>query len=231
MKSAYSFRDVECVGYVNINRIQQCKKRLHSIETLFGDRRAEVLVLLQDAAPAQKFGRLRKRGIWQFPQDVFRHDEKVWTNRRLVQLFEDAGFKNVRIDGSTARNCGLFGANAVWLLKGSGRSMSGRLPNLKRVIKASEPVFEETVDGLPNLKLIICFGRIAHFGVQQWTELKGDWVKDRKSGVVRTVNYRGRTIGVASTWHPAARVRWKKGKSDKNTIFRPKWRRYLDQTR
>ena len=65
------------------------------------------------------------------------------------------------------RNCGLYYANAIWLLKES-EGMSGAITNKEMAYKINQEVFAETLKNLKKLKLIVTLGEhsfnfIKHF--------------------------------------------------------------------
>ena len=48
MKTAKNFAHLKVNGYKNVNEIKLINNRLHSIQTLFGDLNAKILILLHN---------------------------------------------------------------------------------------------------------------------------------------------------------------------------------------
>ena len=121
------------------------------------------MVLLQDFANVGIVKERKLRG----EQNPFHHSVTNRANINLVRLF--APYFNVNINGGvTARTCGLYYANAVWLLKEDpkGDGKSAPLPQLSEVLTICDPVFRATLQNLRNLELIIAFGRVAFKALQ-----------------------------------------------------------------
>ena len=154
MKSAFDFSHIELSGYVNINSLideldpsNPIRDRLHMCETLFGDKSATVLILAQDGANEARM----RSSIGREGAAGYKHGPNVKTNTNLLQCLESF---SLSVDPD---KCGLFYANAIWLLKKTER-MSGAINRPHAVYDACAPVFWETVRGLEKLKLILCLG-------------------------------------------------------------------------
>lgn len=196
-KFAKDFAHLRLAGYRNINERTRPEHQLHGCETLFGDFSARVMVLLQDFANVPIVQERVQRG----EPNPFHHSLTAQTNVNLIRLF--APYFTANINGDTARTCGLYYANAVWLLKedpkGDGKSAS--LPRLRQVLGICEPVFRATLQNLPNLELIIAFGSVAFRAIRMYFNIDADWL-----GTV--VNRKVLPVGkylVAATTHSTAR--------------------------
>ena len=150
-KFGIDFEQLKLEGYRNINELYKQDSQLHACETLFGDWNAEVMVLAQDAA---NFNTLKKL-IDADSKNPFRHSPTNNTNKNLYNiLFSLNRFDIGEFCKPNNRNCGLYYANAIWLLKESD-SMSGAITNQKDAYKVNKCIFEATLNNLPNLKLIL----------------------------------------------------------------------------
>ena len=197
----FDFRQTNAVGYRNINEIYEQHDQLHCCETLFGDYEASVLVLLQDAA---NFDRLNKLYI-KTGQNPFRHDPKVETNKNLFRFLKPYFRLGKSVADPNNRSCGVFYANAVWLLKDAA-DMQGDL----RGDDGDLEIFLATLDSLPNLKLIIACGLVPYNLVcSAQNQLLPKW-SDFRGGQVTKVAIRNRDFILGSTFHPGRRgVNWR----------------------
>jgi hypothetical protein len=186
--------------YLNPNKLQDMSDRLHVCETLFGDFDARVLVLLQDAADVDSL--LVSRDLSP-SRPVLSHSEKALTNKRLVSWFKD--FFPVSIDGSNAQHCGIYYANAVWLLKLNG-GMSGPLPQKSKVLETCGPVLSATLQNLERLELILAFGRHSYSALCRLFPLTRSWEEALISTEPEEVIHLGRKLEVLGLNHPAARI-------------------------
>jgi hypothetical protein len=191
------FSEITSPGYKNVNELAVVRNRLHSSQTLFGDLNAEILILLQDSANWETFAEFKNK-----EQDFFRHDSSRLTNKKLTNLF-NRKFA-VDIDGENAENCGLFCANIVWLLKQG--NMSARLEKRRNVVEACRPIFDETIQSLGNLKLIIAFGKDTFKSISELVGLKPQrWPSAISNRSFFEIKYKGRSFGLCTAPHPAAR--------------------------
>jgi len=197
-KLAKDFAHLRLAGYRNINELTRVEHQLHGCETLFGDFSARVMVLLQDFANVPIVQARTEQG----ERNPFHHSVEAQTNVNLVRLFTPYFDVNIH-GGECARTCGLYYANAVWLLKedpkGLGKSAS--LPRLRQVLQECEPVFRATLQNLPDLELIIAFGSVAFQALQMYLNIHGDWLGMVTSRRVLSV---GRYL-VGATTHSTAR--------------------------
>jgi hypothetical protein len=205
LKVAANFADISCEGYKNVNDLGVVHNRLHSSQTLFGDPNAEILVLLQDSANWETFEECLKQD-----KDFFRHHPNRITNKRLAELFS----RKFDVDafGSNAATCGLFCANIVWLLKQG--NMSASLRGRRHVVKACQPVFDETIKSLPNLKLIVAFGKDTFSSACELLGLQLEsWRDAVKNRTIFEVFYKNQRFGLCTVPHPAARGRYRENLS------------------
>lgn len=199
LKAAAYFSEISCDGYKNVNDLAVVRNRLHSSQTLFGDTNAEILVLLQDSANWETFQECLIKD-----SDFFRHHPKRITNKRLVELF---GRKyDVDVYGKNATNCGLFCANIVWLLKQG--NMSSSLKGRRQVVEACRPVFDETIQSLPNLRLVVAFGKDTFSSACELLGVRAaNWSDAVTNRTVTEVIYKDQRFGLCTVPHPAARGR------------------------
>lgn len=197
MKSAYDFRKLHLKGYVNVNDILPIRHQLHACETLYGDLTAQVVILGQDAANAERMRQtIRAEGI-----RGYRHGESVRTNTNLAYALQD--FVRLGSDGThDAKSCNIFYANAVWLLKDTP-NMSGALSSLRDALNVSRPVFDATLDGLPNARIIITLGSVAYQFLQSLNkDLYRSWPEAKEESAVQ-FRYRDRQFAVVPILHPS----------------------------
>ena len=183
--------------YGNINKIVTISDRLHMCETLFGDLNAKVMVLGQDGA---HFGNMQALVAAECARG-YRHGENVRTNINLIECLSK--YTRKRVDGSIdPKECGVFYANAVWLLKG-GDGMAARLPRLMSVLRECAPVMKATIEGLPKLELIIAMGRVAYRSLRLAdNRLNGNWQNLVENKTVCDANLFGKAVKVAAVLHP-----------------------------
>ena len=199
MLSARDFASIQCDGYKNINElVPDIHNQLHACETLFGDWDAQLLILAQDPANFAKIETLhRVEG-----REAYRHDHALRTNITLQSCLS-AYLRNVdtrRKIRRTNRNCGVFYANAIWLLKASD-GMQGRLSNLDAVMKACDPVFSATLQALKNVKCIIAVGQKAYGFLSRHTPLDPDWRNAALNSVVQYATIESREVLIGTTYH------------------------------
>lgn len=185
--------------YRNPNDYQSMGDRLHVCETLFGDFDAEIMILLQDAADTATI----ERQALEFPSSPLRHGNKVRTNIRLVNWFASLLQSDlIDINGSHASGCGIYYANAVWLIK-RGDSMRAPIRAKKSVSQACLPVLHATIKNLSRLRLIITFGREAYTFLRNAYGLPLDWQSALSSQKPQML---ANGIAVGAMNHPAASV-------------------------
>lgn len=202
-KFGIDFEHLNLEGYRNINELYKQDSQLHACETLFGDWNAEVMILAQDAA---NFNTLKKL-IDADNKNPFRHSPTNNTNKNLYNiLFSLNRFAMGEFCKPNNRNCGLYYANAIWLLKESD-SMSGAITNQKDAYKVSKCIFEATLNNLPNLKLILTLGKHSFNFIQHYFEnqVVYEWnqsVEDRKIAKVTASN---KSYLIGSIYHTSNR--------------------------
>lgn len=223
MRPAADFANISLPGYRNINELLPLDDQLHICETLFGDPNAEVLVLAQDAANfgtmRQWYSRHGRKGIC--------HNDRLRTNTNLVEAF--ASFLSKTGDAWANRDCQIFYANAIWLLK-DGTGMSSGLPSVKEAAQVSRPVLKATVEGLPSLKVVLAVGKEAYETVRAIDpSLSPDWASVLIENSVQTCDLFGRTVQVGTVnhmgyWGSQARVNRQKATHEREanaaTLFR-----------
>ena len=200
MKTAIDFASLQADGYKNINCLVQIRDRLHISETLFGDLGAKVMILGQDGAP---FNKIKKLVDLEGP-DGYRHGPDVKTNLNLVECLRPYISRQTNNNSVIpAKSCGVFYANAVWLLKET-EGMAGALPNLKGVLNVCQIVLEETVRGLPQLEVIIALGAAAYKSLTlQSPKLNSNWKDMVASRKVDEIELFGKKVKVATVNHPS----------------------------
>ncbi len=153
-KFGIEFKDIKLEGYRNINELYEQHNQLHACETLFGDWDAEVMILAQDAANFNTFKKMAKESHG----NPFRHSPKIKTNQNLYEVINSLKIFDLgSYEIPNNKNCGLYYANAIWLLKDSD-GMSGSITNTKDAYEENKKVFDATVSNLPKLKLILTLG-------------------------------------------------------------------------
>lgn len=207
MKKKYfgiDFKHLKVEGYRNINEIYPQYNQLHACETLFGDWNARVMILAQDAANFETLDLLLKKHPKENP---FRHGEKVKTNLNLHNLLRATKHFNLGdYSRPNNKNCGVYYANAVWLLKIS-HSMSGALVNKEKVFDASKEVIKATLFNLNNLNLIITLGREPFLFLKEVfkNEIMGEWPEVVLKRKLNKFNYQGKEYLVGSIYHTSNR--------------------------
>lgn len=203
-KFGIDFADLNLEGYGNINELYKQHSQLHACETLFGDWNAEIMVLAQDAANFNTFKKIKFNDDKNNP---FRHTPNNRTNINLYEVLKSLNRYNLgSYEQPNNKNCGIYYANAIWLLKDS-KDMSGAITNTKDSYVLNGKVFEATLDNLSNLKIILTLGRHSFNFVKQFfnDQIIFDWhqtVNDRK---IHSVNYKVSTYFVCSIYHTSIR--------------------------
>lgn len=182
--------------YVNPNILGCMSDRLHVCESLFGDFDAELMVLLQDAADENSFKKLKEKNPSINP---LIHNPSANTNKKLV-FFLESFFPKINISGTEASSCGIYYANAVWLVK-KGDGMRAPIKKKSLVLKECSEVLDATVNNLKNLRLIMTFGQIAYEAIASKFKINLSWHEALKQDGLITVE--GYFVGAFP--HPAAR--------------------------
>ena len=182
--------------YRNPNEFQDMSKRLHVCETLFGDFNAKLMVLLQDAADENTI--LQQKQLESI--NPLRHSPKIGTNKKLVKWLGE--YFPIDIEGSNAKNCGIYYANAVWLIK-KGGNISSPIHQPRKVVEACAPVLEATINNLANLKLILAFGKSAYLALKQKFNIQVSWDEALHSNALIDV---GKGFKIGAINHPRASV-------------------------
>jgi hypothetical protein len=154
---------------VNIHEVIPSPPRLTAVDAFLGDPNAETLVLGKDSAPASIFAELVGSGS----TDPYRHDPSLPTNRTLQQMLAHVGI-DAPLDGSKALDCGVYYANAYWLLRGDGR-FSGQLPNQEQAYLQSARMLEYILSSLRRLRRIIPMGKDSYAALMRFYGLDEDW--------------------------------------------------------
>jgi hypothetical protein len=81
------------------------------------------------------------------------------------------------LDGSRASACGVFYANAYFLLRDDDE-FSGALPNRRAAFSESKRVLCFILDNQPTLERIIAMGEDAYTALQELLGFEGSWRKD-----------------------------------------------------
>lgn len=161
--------ELQASGWANIHSIVESPPRLSGVDAFLGDVKAETLVLGKDSAPASVFKKLVVDGH----PDPYRHDPTLPTNRMLERVLRDLGF-DARLDGSTSATCGVYYANAYWLLRDDDR-FSGPLKNADEAFVQSRPIMSYMFAELPRLKRIVALGADSYAALMRFYDLKEDW--------------------------------------------------------
>lgn len=156
-------------GWANIHSIIPVPPRLTAVDAYLGDINAHTLVLGKDSAPADMFRKLVSAGV----PDPYRHDPKLPTNRMLRDVLAHVGI-DAPLDGSKAATCGVYYANAYWLLRDDGK-FSGALPNGAEAWAQSRRMLEHIIASLPKLERIIAMGSDAHAALMDLYGMQANW--------------------------------------------------------
>lgn len=183
--------------YLNPNEFQDMSNRLHVCETLFGDFNAELMILLQDAADEQTL--LNQKRLT--PESPLRHSPQIGTNKKLVKWLKN--FFEIDIQGSNAKDCGIYYANAIWLIK-KGTDISSPIYLQDKVLKACEPVLDATIGNLKELKLILAFGKSAFLALKGKFDIQESWEDALEKNLLIDV---GKSFKIGAINHPRASVR------------------------
>lgn len=197
------FANLNLDGYKNINELYEQHSQLHACETLFGDWNAEMMILAQDAGNFNTFKKMKLND----EKNPFRHSPENKTNKNLYTLLESLlRYELGSYEFPNNKNCGVYYANAIWLLKDS-KDMSGEIINKKESYNQNRKVFEVTLENLSNLKIILTLGRHAFNFVKQFfdNQIKSDWHQTVKYRKIHLVHYKGSTYFIFSIYHTSNR--------------------------
>jgi hypothetical protein len=202
-KFGIDFESLKLDGYRNINELYRQHNQLHACETLFGDWNAEVMLLAQDAANFNTLQELKTRD----DKNPFRHSPENRTNKNLFGILNSLDkFDLGAYDAPNNRSCGLYYANAIWLLKDS-RDMSGAITNLKESYKINGQIFNATINNLKKLKLIITLGDHSFQFLKNFfkDQISMGWHQTVADRMVHKVHFNGSTYFICSVYHTSTR--------------------------
>lgn len=202
-KFGNEFKHVELDGYRNINELYEQDSQLHACETLFGDWNAEVMVLAQDAANFNTLKKLKDEDN----KNPFRHNPTNKTNKNLYEVLSSLKRFNLgEYRNPNNRNCGLYYANAIWLLKDSS-DMSGAITNRQVAYERNYEVFLATLNNLPNLKLILTLGELSFNFLSNFVNqpIKKNWQLAVKNNQLNKVIIDNRMIQLGAIYHTSNR--------------------------
>lgn len=198
-----AFKAIKLAGYRNINELYEQTDQLHACETLFGDWNAELLILAQDASNFKSL-----ENIYNVDNtNPYRHNPKNRTNVNLFEILNSTNKFNLgTYENPNNRNCGIYYANAIWLLKDSS-SMSGAITSKNEAYKKNAPVFEATLGNLQELKLIITLGEHSYNFINFFFEnqINLSWHKSVTSGKIHKVKHNKQIYLIASIYHTSTR--------------------------
>jgi len=198
------FENVKVEGYRNINELYKQHTQLHACETLFGDWDAEVMILAQDPANFKKLKELSDKNPYKNP---YHHDPKIKTNQNLFNLMKSLNQFNLdSYEDPNNENCGLYYANAIWLLKES-HDMSGAITDKSNIYKESKKIFEATLQNLPKLKLILTLGYQSFQFLNYYFEnqIDSDWHESVVRSKIYNVKTNKKSYSIASIYHTSNR--------------------------
>ncbi len=161
--------ELQAPGWANIHEIIPAPPRLSGVDAFLGDTNAHTLVLGKDAAPARVFRQLVTDGH----PDPYRHDPALPTNQMLQHVLSAVGI-DATLDGSKAATCGVYYANAYWLLRDDNR-FSGPLKNADAAFEQSKRVLEYMLSSLTRVERVIAMGADACAALMRFYGLRQDW--------------------------------------------------------
>jgi hypothetical protein len=202
-KFGIDFEGINLEGYRNINELHKQHTQLHACETLFGDWNAEIMILAQDAANFKTLQELKMKDN----MNPFRHSPGNRTNKNIFEIINS--LKRFNLGDYVMPNnlnCGLYYANAIWLLKDS-KDMSGAITNTNESYKINSQIFDVTINNLTKLKLILTLGEhsfkfLTHFFSDQ---IKMDWHQTVVERKLHKVHHKGIDYLVFSIYHTSTR--------------------------
>lgn len=139
------------------------------MDAFLGDRNAHTLVLGKDSAPARVFRQL----VNAKHPDPYRHDPLLPTNQMLQQVLGVVGI-DAPLDGSNANGCGVYYANAYWLLRDDDR-FSGPLKNASQAFEQSRRILEYVLSSLTRLERVIAMGADSYAALMRFYGLTEHW--------------------------------------------------------
>jgi hypothetical protein len=202
-KFGIDFASLKAEGYRNINELYKQNNQLHACETLFGDWDAEVMILAQDAANFNTLKQLKASS----DENPFKHSPKNRTNKNLYEIIRSLEiFKTGEYDMPNNKKCGLYYANAIWLLKDTD-GMSGSLTNTKEAYKENKKVFDATISNLPRLKLILTLGEHAFNFIKfcSGDQISIDWHQSVQKRKLSKAQIGNKSLLVGSIYHTSNR--------------------------
>ena len=211
-KYGVDFEHLNLEGYRNINELYKQHNQLHACETLFGDWDAEVMILAQDAA---NFNTLKKM-VEKSNDNPFRHSPKNKTNQNLYEVMNSLKYFDLgSYEIPNNKKCGLYYANAIWLLKDSD-GMSGSITKTQEAYKANREVFDATLSNLPKLKLILTLGAHSFNFIKFFygNQISNDWHQSVQERKVNAVKIGERNLLIGSIYHTSNRGMIARAKSD-----------------
>jgi len=203
MRFGESFKHLKLKGYRNINELFVQDSQLHACESLFGDWNAEVMILAQDAA---NFSSL-KLLLDEEKTNPFRHSSSNRTNINLHTILSSLNRFNMGdFYKPNNRNCGLYYANAIWLLKDSV-GMSGAITSKEDAYKVNQEVFVATLENLKNLKIILTLGEHSYNFIKQFftNQISSDWHTSVKKNTLHEVYIENSRFFIGSIYHTSNR--------------------------
>ena len=168
--------DIRASGWANIHDILARPGRLTGVDAYLGDINAHTLVLGKDCAPARVFRQRLASG----DRDPYRHDPKLPTNRMLHAVLKNVGV-DAPLDGSNSSGCGLYYANAYYLLRDDG-AFSGTLPNAKEAFNEGRLVLDYLLSSLVKLGRVIAMGADAYSALMTHLGVEADWRANLEAG-------------------------------------------------
>ena len=202
-KFGIDFIALQQVGYRNINELQKQQDQLHACETLFGDWNADVMILAQDAANYNTLKKMKDESH----VNPFRHSPKNKTNQNLYKVMDSLKRFNLgTYEDPNNRNCNLYYANAIWLLKDS-KDMSGAITNTKESYVKNGEVFKATLANLKNLKLIVTLGEHSFKFLQNFFhgQISSNWHETVTASKTHKVQHLDKSYLVGSIYHTSIR--------------------------
>jgi len=183
-------------GYRSIYEYLPDETRLYGTESLCGDWSGAVLILAKDFADASYVeGCLQKDASWRFS-----HDSGFKTNKTLGRYIAQIKLSE------PPDSCGLLYGSALAGLLRDDTQRSGSLPNKAEALQYGAKVLDFVIHSMPNLQTIVCMGEEAWHCVSMVVEIQDSWAHCRDNHTLVVAN----GLGIAATYHPAARVGWNK---------------------
>jgi hypothetical protein len=186
-------------------------QQLYATETLFGNWDGELLILAQDALPASSL-----KSVINSHTLKGESREKAWRHADKIQYGDRAGWKtNERIKYFLKLYApsmqGVYGSATAHMLYDDGNeSYSQDLRGYESTALQTHliEVLKWVVNGMPNLRIILCLGSKAWNLVADASEskLKKDYQFLRDTNSYKNVRISDKAITIIPAYHPAARV-------------------------